>query len=305
MAMNPVKVTSDLYLIPLDQKIPGFTSFIGSWIYKGKYNILIDVGPASTVSVLAQSIKNLGISHLDAILLTHIHIDHAGGAGDMTGFFPATPIVCHKSGIKHLADPSRLWKGSLKTLGSTAEAYGEIKPVPEKLLCDAAVYRDYDVLPVLTPGHAQHHVSYFIGPYLFGGEAGGVCLDTPQNDFYLRPGTPPRFFLETALESIDSLIAKNPETICYGHFGMKKNAVKILKMHRDQLLFWKQIIADEIAVKRQNDGEEFFRGCLQRLLREDNLLQSFFKMDQSVQDREKIFLINSIKGFAGYLAEPS
>jgi glyoxylase-like metal-dependent hydrolase (beta-lactamase superfamily II) len=299
--MKLIEFTPELYLIPLDQNLPGFTSFIGSWIYKGKKTFLVDVGPAATVPVLVKSLDDLGIRHVDAILLTHIHIDHAGGAGDLAESFPDVPIICHEKGIQHLADPSRLWEGSLKTLGQTAQAYGPFRPVPRKLLYNAAQYREDTVIPILTPGHALHHVSYLLGPYLFAGEAGGVYLDMFGDSFYLRPATPPRFFLETSIKSIDALIAQDPSVICYGHFGMNKNALDMLKTHRKQLLFWKNIIEDQMVDFRNAEDKDFLNRFLQRLLEQDPLLKGFSHMDEAVKHRERGFLRNSIKGFAGYL----
>ena len=299
--MSLIEIAPEVYLVPLDQNLPGFTSFIGAWIYKGKKTFLVDVGPASTVPVLVKSLEALGIRHLDAILLTHIHIDHAGGAGDLTVFFPDVPIICHEKGIQHLADPSRLWEGSLKTLGQTAQAYGPFRPVPPKLLYNAARYQENKVMPILTPGHASHHVSYLLGPYLFAGEAGGVYLDIPGDDFYLRPATPPRFFLETSIKSIDVLIARKPSIICYGHFGMNEDALDMLKTHREQLFLWKKIIEDEMVHLSESKDEDFLKSCLQRLLKQDRFLKGFFHMDEAVKEREMIFLKNSIKGFTGYL----
>ena len=296
-----IEITPELYLISLDQNLPGFTFFIGAWVYKSKKTFLVDVGPAATVPVLLKSLESLGIRHLNAVLLTHIHIDHAGGAGDFAESFPDVPIICHEKAIQHLADPSRLWEGSLKTLGQTAQAYGPFRPVPRKLLYNAARYQEDDIIPILTPGHAPHHVSYLLGPYLFAGEAGGVYFDMFGDRFYLRPATPPRFFLETSIKSIDDLMAQNPSVICYGHFGMNKNALHMLRTHREQLLFWKNIIEDQMVHFNDAEDEGFLEGSLQRLLQQDPFLKGFFHMDEAVKHRERGFLKNSIKGFTGYL----
>jgi hypothetical protein len=140
-----------------------------------------------------------------------------------------------------------------------------------------------------------------LGPYLFAGEAGGVCLDISGNGFYLRPATPPRFFLETSIQSIDALIFRKPSMICYGHFSIKEDAVSLLKTHRDQLLLWEEIIKDEIVNLQGTEGEDLFNGCLLRLLKQDPCLKDFFYMDEAVKERERGFLKNSIKGFTGYL----
>jgi len=292
-----IPVSDDLFLITLPPPIPGFDDFIGCWLYRGNISFIIDPGPSVTSKALARALQELKISRLDYIFLTHIHIDHAGGVGDIAAHFPESPIICHKTGIPHLVDPSRLWEGSVKTLGETAKAYGPIKPVSSDRLIQADEFNSDLISPVFTPGHSPHHVSYLTEKYLFAGEAGGVFLSLDSGREYLRPATPPKFFLEISTDSIDALIDKNPMSICYAHHGIKENAVEMLNRHRNQLLLWKEIIKKEI----QNSNDDFFTSCFNRLLKEDPLLAGFSHMSQPVQKREQAFIINSIKGYEGYL----
>lgn len=293
------KVAPNLWLIPLDQELPGFRSFIGSWLYKGEKTFLVDVGPAATVPRLCNALDQLAVKRLDAILLTHIHIDHAGGIGDFISRFPDTPVVCHGSGIRHVADPSRLWEGSLKTLGDTARAYGPIQPVPETLLHDAAEFRDHGIVPFLTPGHAPHHVSYLFGEYLFVGEASGVYAALPDGGFYLRPATPPRFFLETSVQSIDTLLAVPHGLICFGHYGATEKTPDILERHKEQLYLWADVIRAQMA---HQEAPDFLDQCMAALLEKDPLLAGRDQLEPDVQQREGGFFHNSIRGFAGYLS---
>ena len=219
----------------------------------------------------------------------------------MATIFPDTPIVCHETGIRHLVEPSRLWEGSQKILGKTAEAYGPFQPVPADRLKDAAGYAENGVLPIMTPGHAPHHVSYVIDACLFAGEAGGVFIRTTDNENYLRPATPPRFFFETYIGSVDALIKKDSAMICYGHFGVHDDAVGMLQIHRKQLLLWRKIVGDEINRLSSIDDDAVVENSLQRLLKEDPCLTCFSHLDTPVQEREEGFLRNSIKGFIGYL----
>jgi len=301
--MQPAKAEirqmgEDLYLITLCPPVTGFENFIGAWAYTGEKKFLVDVGPSVTSGSLFKALQTLGIHTLDYILLTHIHLDHAGGIGEMARFFPTTPIICHKIGIPHLIDPTRLWEGTLKTLGSVGKAYGSVMPVSAERFVDASLFESDFIKVLITPGHAAHHVSYLTGKNLFAGETGGVCLELPFGHIYLRPATPPRLFLDTAVESIDQLLAHNPAVINYGHYGSRKNAVKMLKMHKGQLLHWEQVISN---VMRHTEAEFFEETCLKNLLKSDPFLKNFSSLDGAVQERELGFLKNSIRGFLGYL----
>ncbi len=292
------KIADDLFLIPLNLPITGFTEFISVWLYRGEKTFLVDVGPSTTVTDLLSALQELNVAHLDYILLTHIHLDHAGAIGQVANAFPQTPIICHEDGISHLIDPSQLWEGTKKILGSMALSYGPVQAVEANRLSDVNQLRTEDVMPIITPGHAPHHVSFQTDNYLFAGEAAGIYISLPEKKFYLRPGTPPRFFLDIALQSVDALITSQPKTICYSHFGINEDASMMLEAHRGQLLLWEVLIKEEIqsgATKNKTDA------CLKRLLKEDLLMATFDQLPPDIQEREIYFIKNSISGYLGYL----
>ena len=294
------KISDDLFLITLTPPIKGFSDFICAWLYRSKITFLVDVGPASTAQGLLNALQALSVDHLDAILLTHIHLDHAGAIGQIAARFSNTPIVCHPAGIPHLVAPSRLWEGAQKLLGTKAQGYGPIQAVAGERFVDAERFASHDIEPVITPGHASHHVSYRTKNYLFAGETAGVYYALSPEDFYMRPATPPRFFFETAVESVDKLIACNPKKLCYGHYGMADDGLNKLNINRRQLFSWKTMIADVIKLSGSDDLVE---SCKERLLKEDPRLANFNKLPESAKKREAYFLRNSIKGFIGYLGK--
>jgi len=290
-----------LYQIVLAPPIKGFDNFIAAWLVKGPDAVyLVDVGPAVTVTQLTGALGALGVDRLDYILLTHIHIDHAGAIGHLTRRFAETPVICHPKGAPHIVDPERLWQGTIKTLGKTARTYGRMLPIdPSRIATEndlaAAPFRLLD-----TPGHSPHHYAVAAADCLFAGEAGGVCLPLASGDVYLRPATPPRFFLETSLASIDRIMAAAPQIICYGHFGLQNDGMRMLARHREQLLFWEKTLGT--ALDDGNSGlQDNCEQGVDLMLRKDPNLKGFEHLTPEVQERERGFLLNSVKGFAGYL----
>ena len=166
----------DLYLISLPVAITGFDGFIGAWVHTGDPMVIVDVGPSATAPDLLSALAELDAGAPDLILLTHIHIDHSGGIGDLAVAFPQATVVCHPRAVAHLIDPQRLWQGSLATLGDIARSYGPIQPLAAGQVLSPEQLGTPDIQCIDTPGHAAHHLSFMVDDLLFAGEVGGVHL---------------------------------------------------------------------------------------------------------------------------------
>jgi glyoxylase-like metal-dependent hydrolase (beta-lactamase superfamily II) len=283
-------------LIEIKQKLAGFNQFIGSWLYRGDINFVVDVGPANSVFRLIDALTEMKIETIDYVFLTHIHIDHAGGLARFLAHFPMAKVICHEKGIKHLVEPKKLWEGSVKVLGEISGVYGPLSPVKEKFFISQNDTLNKDIVVIETPGHASHHLSFVYNGNLFVGEAGGNYLFVQGKD-YLRPATPPKFHLTTFLNSIEKLTQLDDMQICYAHFGKANSSHEMLKRSRDQILNWEKIIRRE----RSSDANDLMERCVERLLSEDPELNAFQHLESMVQKRELFFIQNSIKGYIQYI----
>jgi glyoxylase-like metal-dependent hydrolase (beta-lactamase superfamily II) len=287
----------NLFCIDLDQpSLEGFRKFISSWLYRGDGGtFLVDPGPLSTIPRLLGELRRHGVDRLDYILLTHIHIDHAGGTGALLREFPQARVICHPEGIRHLAAPEKLWQGSLKVLGATAEAYGEIVAVPAERMLFTEEIEEIGVRAFLTPGHAQHHVCYLLDDLLFAGEVAGVRSEVPEGIF-MRPATPPRFLLPVALDSLDRMLALQPRHMVFAHYGLVADAMEHLRIGRRQLLLWVRGVAETAGVAEAAREEAFFAW----LLAHDEIFRNIDRLPPDLYARERIFLGNTLRGMREY-----
>lgn len=269
--------------------------FICSWVCGREPNIIVDVGPSSTIGRLTESLLDMNMQRIDFVLLSHIHIDHAGGLADFLDRFPMARVICHVKGIRHLVNPSKLWEASLTTLGELARSYGPMRQVKEERFIPHTQSAVPGLQVIETPGHAAHHLSFAYNDNLFAGEAAGVYYEKYEG--YLRPASPPPFFMEEFLASIDRLLALRDQPICFAHLGRAASSHTILRRAKDQLFRWKAILAKELAKGKEDLPER----CLGEILRLDPDLNPYHTMQADEQEREKFFMANAIKGFLEYL----
>jgi len=284
--------------IDLDQPdLTGFRKFISAWLYRGDtFTVLVDPGPLSSIPHLRAELKRLHVERLDYILLTHIHIDHAGGTGALLDTFPEARVICHPDGVRHMVAPQRLWQGTLKVLGPLAETYGEIQPVPEQSIGYEKQIGHTGIHTWLTPGHAPHHCCYQVGDLLFGGEVAGVHYPLGRKIF-MRPATPPRFVLGVALDSLDRMIALQPQSLVIAHYGLVEPAVDYLRIGREQLTIWVQGVAANATIQQEKREEAIFSW----LLDHDLHFRNIEMLPQDVYERERIFLGNTLRGMREFV----
>ena len=194
---------------------------------------LVDCGPSTVIDHLA---AELGDDVPRRLLLTHIHLDHSGGAGQLVRRFPGLEVVVHERGARHLADPEKLVASASRLYGDDMERlWGEIVPVPEEnLTVVSGGERLGDWRVEYTPGHASHHVSYLHEPTgtAFAGDTAGVRI--PPGPL-MAPTPPPDIDLEAWPRSLDLIAGWRPERIAVTHFGVWEDTEEHLAAMREAL----------------------------------------------------------------------
>lgn len=287
-----------LTCIDLDQPaLEGFRQFISCWLYQSEqFSFVVDPGPLSTIPHLLQKLQAQQVERLDYILLTHIHIDHAGGTGELLKSYPQAKVICHPQGVKHLISPEKLWQGSKKVLGNLAEVYDQIVPIPTENVGFEEEIGATGLRCFLTPGHAQHHCCYLFEDLLFGGEVAGVHCQIADG-IYMRPATPPKFILEIALDSLQRMINLQPRYLVIAHYGLVEPAVEYLTIGREQLKLWVRGSAELADLP----WDSFRKAMLEWLLDKDENYRNSAQLDEDIQRREKYFLDNSLRGMHDFV----
>ncbi len=196
----------------------------------GRTLALIDPGPTTCLETLEAGLQAQGLrlSDVTHLLLTHIHLDHAGATGTLVRQLPHIQVVVHERGAPHMADPSKLLASATRLYGARMdELWGEFAPVPETNMTVVAGGerieagdRTFEI--AYTPGHASHHVSYFdrSSGVAFVGDTGGVCID---GGYILPPTPPPDIDIDAWRGSVARIEAWSPAAIFMTHFGPVNN----------------------------------------------------------------------------------
>ncbi len=198
----------------IDVKHLGVDRVIGCCEVDG---VLIDPGPTSCLETLLGALTEPP----RALLLTHIHLDHAGASGSLVERFPSLEVYVHERGVAHMVDPERLLKSARRLYGEDMDRlWGEMVPVPEaniRELRGGERLLDGSFEVAYTPGHASHHVSYLHAGTAFVGDVAGVRI--PPAGMTIPPTPPPDIDVEAWHESIARITAWSPERLARTHFG--------------------------------------------------------------------------------------
>jgi glyoxylase-like metal-dependent hydrolase (beta-lactamase superfamily II) len=215
-------------------------------VESGGKSAVVDPGPQSTLETLRAGLHGRGqsIQSLDSLLLTHIHLDHAGATGALLRENPSLKVYVHEFGAMHMIDPSkllasagRLYGGDLKTL------YGECLPVPKESMVpldggEQIRIGELELEVFYTPGHASHHVTYWdrASRTALVGDTAGIRV---EGDAFLLPATPPPDIdVEIWNQSLDTIASWGPERLFLTHFGFIENPSEHIRLYKERLAEW-------------------------------------------------------------------
>ena len=239
----------------IDVEYLGYTEVIAACLLEGDGSMaIVDPGPSSAVATLRRKLDQLGVgvAGLDTILLTHIHLDHAGATGTLVRENPRIRVYVHERGAPHMIDPARLLESAQRLYGDQMERlWGEFLPVPAANVCALAGgerlslgSRQLEV--VYTPGHANHHVSYFDSAtgLAFVGDTSGIRIGNRQTILPITP--PPDIDLEKWAKSLEEIQARRPERLFPTHFGPAERPDEHLAELRERLEEWSGAVCDSL-----------------------------------------------------------
>jgi glyoxylase-like metal-dependent hydrolase (beta-lactamase superfamily II) len=230
-------------------------------------NALLDPGPTSTLETVRAGLSEHGlrVQDLHAILLTHIHLDHAGAVGSLVKENPNLDVFVHEFGAKHMVDPSKLLASAKRLYGDEmGRLYGDVLPVPEENLFalaggETVTIGKKDFAILYTPGHASHHLTYWDAEdgTAFVGDVGGI---TVEGDTFIMPATPPPD-IDMGLwnKSLDAIAELRPARLFLTHFGYQNDPQAHITRYRNKLADWSNLAKSllESGKTEEAAGQEF------------------------------------------------
>jgi glyoxylase-like metal-dependent hydrolase (beta-lactamase superfamily II) len=296
--LHTKKIGRNLYMV--DLQTGGYPNLICSYIIRAECTVLVESGPTNSVPQLLSGLRELGIpfDEIKYVSVTHVHLDHGGGAGTLLKSLPNATVLCHPRGLPHLVDPEKLWPSAQGVLGFVSDIFGKPEPVPKNRILPLTegsfdLCRGEKLGVIETVGHASHNLSFYesFNNGVFPGDAAGTYF--PEFDVVV-PTTPPPFYLDSALASLDKIINLKPDVLYYSHFGEASNAVERLKDYKVQLLLWAKIAQEGVA---QNQSLEQIRD---RIVAEDKVMSLVADFVRKHRIYSTTVLENCVKGFIGY-----
>jgi glyoxylase-like metal-dependent hydrolase (beta-lactamase superfamily II) len=247
-------------VLEIDTLLGGWERMTAGYLIEGPEPVLIETGSQSSVGALLQALKEHGVApdSLAGVAVTHIHLDHAGGVGDVAKAFPQATVYVHEKGARHLVDPTRLIDSAARVYGPLLDSlYGRLEPTPKerlRILQDGeqiTVGPNRSLTTVDSPGHAKHHLALHDSEsgILFAGDAVGVRLPDAG---VLRPATPPADFdLDQAITSLRKFRARQPAGVALAHYGLLPDPLDMLEEAEGILRRWA-----EVAEAAWRDGSD-------------------------------------------------
>jgi glyoxylase-like metal-dependent hydrolase (beta-lactamase superfamily II) len=236
-------------LEPLDLLHLGRERVIGAYLLETADGpALHDCGPANCVDTLKQRLRERGVELTDLrhLLLSHIHLDHAGAAGVLVREHPGLQVHVSPVGAPHLIDPSRLEQSARRLYGDEFDRlWGELAPVPAENVHETGPQvLGLECFP--SPGHASHHVCYLAEDgTLYAGDAAGVRIQ--PHSIVLPPTPPPEFDLEAWLQTLDEIERREPDRLALIHFGVADDSDRHLAELRERLYAWTGLVEEQVS----------------------------------------------------------
>jgi glyoxylase-like metal-dependent hydrolase (beta-lactamase superfamily II) len=240
----------------LDSAMGGYDGITATYLIRGSRPCLIETGTARSAPTVIAGLAELGVDadDLATIVVTHIHLDHAGGVGDLAAAYPKAQVVVHERGARHLQDPTRLVDSARRVFGPDMERlFGDLMPTATERIISVGDEGQVDLgdgrfLAVFhNPGHASHHIALVDSGTgdLYTGDAAGVYV--PQTA-EVRPATPPPDFdLDLALDSMRKMAARNPTRLLFSHFGPVTDVHEVMEESESELHYWVETVREARA----------------------------------------------------------
>ena len=299
--MHTRQLSEHLYIIDLQPV--GIPNFIASYVLRGKDSAaIIETGPTCSISNLLSGLQEIGVARKDIgyVAVSHVHIDHAGGAGTLMQHLPNAKLIVHPKGAPHMINPQKLWEASKQVLGEVAIAYQQIEAVPEKRVLtptDGAVIElggktTFKILETL--GHSSHHLGFFEPATngVFQGDAAGIYFPSLKVTI---PTTPAPFHLDATVASIQKLIDMKPSRLYYTHFGPVENAVEQMQGYISQLRLWEKTVAE--AMKKGDNLQTTY----QKILAIDSQMRKAEVFIGNHLILRKGVVMQNVQGFVEYI----